>query len=106
MLHEAQSCNLTATNPSEQLKTEVDKLRQCSRRSCLVISGVELPANKVTKNVEETEEKVCRITETNVDISREDFDNELGNVHRPTLNKMSPEKNQSSTQASKYHVQT
>ena len=82
MLLEVQSCNLIATNTSELLKMEVDKLKQYSRRSCLVISGVELPPNKSTESAEETEEKVRRIIETNLDISREDFDYELGKVHR------------------------
>ena len=61
MLREAQSCNLIATNTSELLNTEVDKLRQYSCRLCQVISGVELPLNKATKRTEETEEKVHRI---------------------------------------------
>ena len=54
MLSQAQSCNLIATNASELLKTEVYKLKQYSRRLCLVISGVELPPNKATKSAKET----------------------------------------------------
>ena len=73
MLREAQSCNLVATNPSELLKMEVDELKQYSQRSCLVISKVELSPNKTTESAEETEEKVNKIIETNLDISREDF---------------------------------
>ena len=73
MLREAQSCNLVATNPSELLKMEVDELKQYSQRSCLVISKVELSPNKTTESAEETEEKVNKIIETNLDISREDL---------------------------------
>ena len=92
MLREAQSCNLIATNTSKLSKIEVDKLKQYSRRSCLVISGVELPPNKSTESAEETEKKVCRIIETNLDISREDFDYELDKVHRLPPNKKSSDK--------------
>ena len=60
MLCKAQSCNLIATNTSELLNLEVDKLKQYSCRLCQVISGVELPPNKATKCTEETEEKVHR----------------------------------------------
>ena len=52
MLCEAQPCNLIATNASELLKMEVDKLKQYSCRWCLVISSVELPPNKATKSAE------------------------------------------------------
>ena len=44
--------NLIATNASELLKMEVDKLKQYSCRWCLVISSVELPPNKATKSAE------------------------------------------------------
>lgn len=44
MLHEPQSGNFIATNTSELLKIEADKLMK--QYSCLVISGVELPAKK------------------------------------------------------------
>ena len=82
MLHEAQSCNLITTNASELLKMEVDKLRQYLQKSYLLISRAELPPKKATESVAETEENVCRITETNLDISREHFDYELAKVRR------------------------
>ena len=50
-----------------------------------MISGVELPPNKATESAEEIEEKVHRINETNLDISREGFDYELDEVHRLPL---------------------
>ena len=65
MLQEAQSCNLIVTNATELLKMEVDKLKQYSQRSYLVIFQVELQPKKVTESAKETEEKVCRIIETN-----------------------------------------
>ena len=85
MLRKAQSCNLIAINTSELLKMEVDKLKQYSRRWCFVISGVELPPNKFTESAEEIEEKVRRIIETNLDISREDFDYKLENTDCPLV---------------------
>ena len=85
MLRKAQSCNLIAVNTSELLKMEVDKLKQYSRRWCFVISGVELPPNKFTESAEENEEKVRRIIETNLDISREDFDYKLENTDCPLV---------------------
>ena len=90
-------------NTSELLKMEVHKLKQYLCWSYLVISGVELPPNKATESVEETDEKIHRITEMNLDISSEDFDYELGKVQRLPPNKNSSDK-KISTQASKYHV--
>ena len=104
MLRETQSFNLIATNTSELLKMEVDKLKQYSRRSFLVISGVELLRKKTTKSAEETEEKVCRIIETNSYISKEDFDYELYKVHRLPPNKKVIRQKQINTQASEYHM--
>ena len=90
-------------NTSELLKMEVHKLKQYLCWLCLVISGVELPPNKATESVEETEGKIRRITEMNLDISREDFDYELGKAQRLSPNKKSSDK-KISTQASEYHM--
>ena len=57
-LRETQSENFIATNTSDLLKLEIEKLKQYSRRSSLVISGVELPRNKTSEKAEETETKV------------------------------------------------
>ena len=54
-----------------------------------MISGVELPLNKATESADETEEKVHRIIETNLDISREDFNYELDKVDKLPPNKKS-----------------
>ena len=48
-LQETQSQSLIVTNISDLLKLELDKLKQYSRRSCLVVSGVELPRNKTSE---------------------------------------------------------
>ena len=86
MLHEAQSCNMIATNASELLKMEADRLKQYLRRSCLLISRVQLPPNKAAESAEETEEKIRITIETNLDISSEDFDYRLEKVHRVSPN--------------------
>ena len=54
-LPESLFCNLIATNASELLKMEVDKLKRYSQRPCLVIFGVELSPNKATESDGETE---------------------------------------------------
>ena len=65
-----------------------------------MISGVELPPNKATKSAEKTEEKVRRIIEMNLDISREDSNYKSDKVHRLPLHKKSSDKKKSNTQAS------
>ena len=94
MLLEAQSCNLVATNGSELLKAEADKLKQYSSRSCLIVSGIELPPSKATESAEKAEEKGRRIIETNLDICREDFDYKLDKSHRLPSDKKSSKKKQ------------
>ena len=56
-LRETQSQSPIAMNTSDLLKLELDKLKQYSRRSCLVVSDVELPRNKTSEKAEETEIK-------------------------------------------------
>ena len=73
MLRESQSCNLVAAHAIELMKMKVDKLKKYSRKSCLVILKVELSPNNTTESVEETQEIVHKITETNLYISREDL---------------------------------
>ena len=57
-----------------------------------MISGVELPPKNSTDSGEETEEKVRRIIETKLHISRDDFDYKLDKVHRLPPNKKSSDK--------------
>lgn len=73
MLRESQSCNLVAANSIELMKMKVDILKQYSRKLSLVILKVELSPNKTTESVQETQEIVHKITETNSYISREDL---------------------------------
>ena len=49
------------TNTSDLLKLELDKLKQYSRRSCLVISSVELPQNKTIEKAKETDKSAKTI---------------------------------------------
>ena len=68
------------------------------------IRGRTIPPNKATVNAQETEDKVCGIIETNLEIRRENFDYELGKVHRLPPNKKSSDK-KSNVQASEYRIE-
>ena len=58
IIRETQSQNLIVTNTSILLKLELEKLKQYSRMSCLVIFDVELLRNKTSEKAEETATKV------------------------------------------------
>ena len=58
LVYEWQSEAFLSKHTSELLAREVDCLKQCSRRSCLVISGVKLPEGKNKETAEETTENV------------------------------------------------
>ena len=75
--HEIQSQNLIVTNTSDLLKLGLDKLKQYSRRVCLVISGEKLPQNKTSEKTEETETKVREIFTQEFGVNKDDFDYEL-----------------------------
>ena len=60
-IRETQSQNLITTNTSDLLKLELEKLKQYSRRSCLVIPGVELPRNKTSEKAAETVTNVLKL---------------------------------------------
>ena len=75
--HEIQSQNLIVTNTSDLLKLGLDKLKQCSRRLCLVISGEKLPQNKTSEKTEETETKMREIFTQELGVNKDDFDYEL-----------------------------
>ena len=85
-LRETQSQSLIATNTSDLLKLEIDKLKQYSRRACLVISGVELPRNKTSEKAEETETKVQELSSRELGVNEDDFDYELDKAHRLPIN--------------------
>ena len=94
ILPEAESCKLIATNASELMKMDVDKLMWYLQRPCLVTSVVELPPNKAIESAVVAEEKVRRIIETNLDIRRDDSDCELDKMQRLHPNKnLSDKKN-------------
>ena len=60
-LRKTQSQSLIAMNTSDLLKLELDKLKQYSRRSCLVALGVELPRNETSEKAEETDKSARTI---------------------------------------------
>ena len=74
------------TNTSDLLKVKIDKVKQYSRRSCLVISGVELPENKTSEKGEETETKVQEIISRELGNKENDFDYQMDKVHRVPIN--------------------
>ena len=61
-------------------------MKQYSRRSCSVISGVELPQNKISEKVEKTETKVQELFMQELGVNKDDFDYELGKAHRLPIN--------------------
>ena len=81
-----QSQSFIATNNSDLLKLEIDKLKQYSERSCLVISGVELPRNKTSEKAEETETKVRELFSRELGVNKDVFDYELGKAHSLPIN--------------------
>ena len=68
------------------LKLEIDRLKKYSTRSCLVISGVELPRNKTSEKAEETETKVRELFLRELGVNEDDFDYELDKAHRLPIN--------------------
>ena len=88
-LSEMQSQSLIATNSSNLLKLELDKLKQYSRRSRSVISGEELPQN------EETETKGHELFSWELGINKEDFDYELHKAHKLPINPTESTRNNS-----------
>ena len=69
-----------------------------------MISRVELPANKTAESAAEREEKDCRITETSLDKSREEFDYKLSKLYRLPCNINEKSLKKAGTQAFKYHI--
>ena len=94
-LRETQSPSVIATNTSDLLKLELGKLKRYSRRSCLVVSGVELPQNKTSEKAEETETKVRELFSRELGANGNDFDYELDKAHSLPIN--SNELNRSSS---------
>ena len=85
-LCETQSQSFIVRNTSDLLKLKIDKVKQCLRRSCLVITGVELLENKTNEKGEETETKVRETFSRELDNKENDFDYELDKAHRVPIN--------------------
>ena len=83
-LREMQSQSLVAMKTSDLLKLEIDKLKQYSRRSCLVISSVELTQSKTSEKAEATETKVRELFLRELGVNKDDF--ELEKAHRLPIN--------------------
>ena len=88
LVYEWQSDALLAKRNSELLAREVDRLKQYSRRSCLVISCVKLPEGENKETAAETTEKVKELLTDSLHIDPTEFNNEIDKVHRlPLTNK-------------------
>ena len=88
LVHEWQSDALLSKCTSELLAREVDCLKQYSRRSCLVILGVNLPEGKNKETAAEAAEKVKEHLTDSLHINPTELNNEIDKVHRlPLTNK-------------------
>ena len=88
LVYEWQSDALLSKRTSKLLSREVDRLKQYSRQSCLVISGVKLPEGKNKETAAEATEKVKELLTDSLHIDPTEFNNEIDKVHRlPLINK-------------------
>ena len=88
LVYEWQSDALLSKCTSELPAREVDRLKQYSRQSCLVISDVKLPEGKNKETAAETTEKVKELLTDSLHIDPTEFNNEIDKVHRlPLTNK-------------------
>ena len=88
LVYEWQSDALLSKRTSKLLSREVDRLKQYSRQSCLVISGVKLPEGKNKETAAEATEKVKELLTDSLHINPTEFNNEIDKVHRlPLINK-------------------
>ena len=95
LVHEWQSDALLSKRTSELLVREVDCLKQYSRRSYLVISGVKLPEGKNKETAAETTEKVKELLTGSLHIDPTVLSNEIYKIHRlPLTNKQKQTENQ------------
>ena len=94
LVYEWQSDALLSKRTSELLAREVDRLKQYSRQSYLVISGVKLPEGKNKETAAETTEKVKELLSHSLHIDLTEFNNEIDKVHRlPLTNKQKQTEN-------------
>ena len=88
LVYEWQSDAFLSKRTSELHAREVDRLKQYSRRSCLVISGVKLPESKNKETAAETTEKVKERLTDSLHIDPPELNNKIDKVHRlPLTNK-------------------
>ena len=81
LVHDWQSDALLLKCTSELLVREIDHLKQYSRRSYLVISGVKLPEGKNKETAAETTEKVKELLTDSLHIDPTELSNEIDKVH-------------------------
>ena len=95
LVYEWQSDALLSKCISELLAREVDCLKQYSRRSCLVILGVNLPEGKNKETAAEAAEKVKEHLTNSLHINPTELNNEIDKVHQlPLTNKQKQRKDQ------------
>ena len=98
LVHEWQSDGLLSKRTSELLAREINRFKQYSRRSCLVISCVKLPEDKKKETAAETTEKVKELLPDSLHIDPTEPNNEIDKVHRlPLTNKQKQTEKTSST---------
>ena len=81
LVYEWQNEAFLSKRTSELLAREVNCLKQCSRRSCLVISGVKLPEGKNKETAAETTENVKELLTNSLHIYPTELNNEIDKIH-------------------------
>ena len=85
LVYEWQSDKLLSKRTSELLARKVDCLKQYSRQSCLVISGIKLPEGKNKEPTAQTTKKVKELLTNSSLIDPTELNNEIDKVHRLPL---------------------
>ena len=84
-MQESQSSTIIATNTSKLLSKEIEQLKQYSRHSCLMISGLSFAKNKSSKTTAKTTNSVKDILINQLEIDPDKFNMELDKVHKLPL---------------------
>ena len=85
-MQESQNSTITATNTSKLFSKEIKQLKQYSRCSCLMISGLSYAKNKCSKTAVKTTNSVTDILINHLEIDPDELNMELDKVHRLPLN--------------------
>ena len=85
-MQESQTSTITATNTRKLLSKEIKQLKQCSRCSCLMISGLSYAKNKCSETAAKTTNSVKDILINHLEIDPDKLNMELNKVHRLPLN--------------------